>query len=101
MMPDETPAERDYYDARLDVILSKLDAINETIGKWKVECATRHAHDLDVMHLINGNGKPSLSVRLDRLEMKEPARDKTIGFWLSLSAIIAAVGTAIAEWIRR
>lgn len=100
-MPNETADDRKYYDAKFDALYDKLDDINESISSWQMQCVRQHAHDTEVMAILHGNGKPALAVRLDRLEEAIPRKEKSIGFWMSLVAIVAAIGTAIAEFLHR
>ena len=101
MMPNETGDDRRYYDAKFNAIFDKLDDINESISSWQMQCVRQHAHDAEVLALIQGNGKPALAVRLDRLEEAIPRKEKSIGFWMSLVAIVAAISTAIAEFLHK
>jgi len=48
---------------------------------------------------IRGNGKPGLTLRLDRVEQKEQRRGKLL--WLITGATIAALVSAVAAWIGR
>ena len=100
-MGNETAEDRRYYDHKFEVLFSELKAINETLAQWRVDCTAHHAHDADVLHLINGNGKPSLAVRLDRLEQSEPHRKEATGFWMGIAALAGTGLLAAVEWFKK
>lgn len=58
----------------------------------------------------DGNGKPGLRVRTDRLEQKhenlaqtveDRAKNRSMHFWTLWAAALTGIGTAIASWFSR
>jgi hypothetical protein len=90
MMPDESAADRQYYAGQFARLNQRLDEIKEDLSEWRVDCTRRHAHDPDVLSLMQGNGHPPLPVRLDRLEQAEPRKEKQSTKVMAIVALIVS-----------
>jgi len=101
MMPNETPADRAYYSTQFDRLYERLDEIRDELSGLRITCSQRHAHDCEVLSMIQGNGHPALAVRLDRIEQAEPRKDKSTTFWLAISAIVATSIHVCVDWLRK
>ena len=78
-------------------IYQMLAEIDEKISGLAVGCMKKHAHDDDVLHIMQGNGKPPLAVRLDRLEEASPRKEMTQTRLMAIGSLIAAVSLVIVD----
>jgi hypothetical protein len=101
MMPNESTDDRRYYAEQFARVHERLDEIHTMLADMRVECTRRHAHDGDVMHLMQGNGKPPLVERLALLEQAEPRQRESKATLLSVAAIIGTAVLAVVEWVKR
>ena len=77
--------------------MSECDGQYERVCKG--EFASIHAKLDRLDEAIRGNGKPGITVRLDRLEQDAKRKSKLI--WLIIGAGITAATSGIVSWITR
>ena len=68
--------QQQHCNQQFDVLFEKLDRIDVA---------------------IRGNGKPGITVRLDRLEQNAKRQSRMI--WILFGAIATAAATAVATWL--
>jgi len=77
--------------------------VSECDGQYERVCkgefASIHAKLDRLDEAIRGNGKPGITVRLDRLEQDAKRKGKLI--WLIIGAGITAATSGIVSWITR
>lgn len=100
-MPNGTPDDRTYYHQQFARLHERLDEIISNQNEFRVACIERHRNDVEVGRLVMGNGKPSLAVRLDRLEQAEPRKEKSTSFWMAVLAIATSAAVGIVEWLKK
>lgn len=90
--------DRQYYTDQFARLHDRLDEIGGDVMQIRLNCEKRHANDCAVAHMLAGNGKPALAVRLDRLEQAEPRKDKAVSFWVSVAAMGVAITAVVVDW---
>jgi hypothetical protein len=89
-MPNETEDDRRFYEGQFARLHKRLDDIFVQMSDFRSNCARNHARDKEFLHIMDGNGKPPLSVRLAILEQSEPSKKERVTFFLALSGVIAS-----------
>ena len=76
--------------------------MTECTGQFE-QCQTHfegiHAKLDRLDEAVRGNGRPGITVRLDRLEQDAKRQGKLI--WLILGAVVTAAASGVTAWITR